>query len=217
MNKLKFLLEKYIDTSNVEESNIIILSDSGKKSVHTFYFTKITKQNSTETKIIRFIPLLFVDNGKTIFLIENENYSYDSKDNIFKLSLHHYFKTATLSGIGKGFYIYPKFIRGFGIGTFAFFNLFTWAMEKNCGNYSLNKQPIGGDEEDHLLRFLLYLNTGLSLTAEAVKTECKKGEYFASAIKNLTPHLPDKLIFHGSIKKYSDYLSKQKDNLKIIF
>ncbi len=183
------------------------------KFVHLIYFSSCSKHDSTEIRLIKFIPLMFIEDEKINFLFKNGNISYEKRDNIFKLSLHHYFKTATLSGIGKGFYVVPKFIRGFGIGTFAFYYLFNWALEKNCGHYSLNKQPIGG-EEDSLLRFFLYLNTGFSLTAEAVKTQCKSGEYFASSIKNLSHHLPDTLFFKGSFDEYYELLNNKFHGIK---
>ncbi len=205
MNDYNLLIEKYASDFNVNDCGALIFKNNNK-SVHLIFISEISKHDSNEICIIKFLPLLFLQNDKPVFLLNNEGIVYDDRDNVFKLSLHHYFKTSTLSGTGKGFYIYPKFIRGFGIGTFAFYYLFKWALKNNCGYYSLNKQPIGGEDEDHILRFFLYLNTGFSLNAEAVKTQCKSGEYFASAIGNLTPHIPDKLVFSGGFEEYDNFI-----------
>lgn len=209
------LIEAYISNQTPEQTNIGCLILKSKKSDYPKYhflykFEATPKQNSIEKASIQYIPLIKYIDSKTHYILPAAKPKYPEKSNFFQMSINHIYKTSVISSTGSGFLILPEEARGFGLGTYAFYRLIHWAKEKNFADYAVRKQPIGGKEFDHTPRFHLYIKSGLSLNAEAVKTEGRSGEYFANAIHNMTPYVPKNIEKDLSLKKYMIYLNDTK-------
>jgi hypothetical protein len=212
------LLNNIIDKfpKNYEESKVIILENKNDSYplIHVLYDFYSQKYDGKDKIAIKFYPLVYFSKYEDSEILINNNYNYKDTENYFQIVFNHIYKTAVLNSSGDGFFILPEKIKNFGLGSFAFYKLISLALDKGFGSYSLNKQTIGGDEKDAYQRFMFYLKHGLSLSSEAVKTEGKKGEYFASSLKNIRVSLPRNILFDFNFDEYERFLSIYNNDVK---
>lgn len=205
--------------SNTDETGIVVLKSKTENypEFHILYSLTEYKNSSSEKAIIQFYPIIQFTSQNNFILMQNtKQIHYNSSNNLFQISINKIFKTCAISSDGNGFLIHPKFLRGYGLGTFAFYKLIDWAKVNNYGEYPVNKQPIGGSEKDCIPRFMLYIKNGLSLSAEAVRTQGRSGEYFATSLNNLTPYIPTNMVQNLSFKEYEIFISSYNDKAKKI-